>query len=273
VLEQQVLPQVERFLAERGLTLSREKTCLTQLTNGVNFLGQQLRKYARKLLITPAKKNLEAVLTKIRQVIKTHAAATAAQVIQRLNPMIRGWANYHRHIAAKATFYRVDVSIQNALWRWAQRRHRQQSARWIRQKYFPAYGRGCGVFSGTLNDRTVTRRRASEVKIVRRPTIERRRNPYDLADRAYFAQRNERHRYSALSKPHGNVWKRQQGKCPVCGEFLTEERDRHLHHQDGNHSNNGVLNLVMLHANCHRQVHSQEFDVTKPRLETGVRSA
>lgn len=257
VLEQQVLPRVEEFLAERGLTLSRDKTRITPIAQGVDFLGQPLRKYAGKMLITPAKHNTEAVLTKIRQVITTHAAASAAQVIQRLNPIIRGWANYHQHIAAKATFYRVDRAIQQALWRWARRRHRQKSATWIRRKYFPSSGRTYGGFRGMLNDTPIHLMRASEVTITRHPKGESQRNPYAPSDQAYFESRSKRQMTTRLSSCQRSVWKRQDGRCPMCGELFTAERDWHIHHQDGNHSNNSVSNLMMLHANCHRQVHHQ----------------
>src|ERR1039458_4183555 len=64
-LVNEVLPLVEKFLRERGLELSAEKTHVTHIQKGFDFLGQNIRKYGRKLLITPAQKNVQAALTKI----------------------------------------------------------------------------------------------------------------------------------------------------------------------------------------------------------------
>src|SRR4051812_4862275 len=72
------------------------------------FLGQNVRKYRGKLLIKPAAKNISALLDKIRTIVKRNKASTQAELIHQLNPVIRDWANYHRHIVAKATFTKVD---------------------------------------------------------------------------------------------------------------------------------------------------------------------
>lgn len=74
---------------------------------GFVFLGQNVRKCGNKLLIKPAKKSVKSLLDRIRKIIKGSAAATQKVLIQRLNPVIRGWAKYHRHIVAKATFSSV----------------------------------------------------------------------------------------------------------------------------------------------------------------------
>ena len=66
LLENEVKPLVEQFMSERGLQLSPEKTCITHIEQGFDFLGQNLRKYGGKLLITPSKKNMHAFLEKVR---------------------------------------------------------------------------------------------------------------------------------------------------------------------------------------------------------------
>jgi RNA-directed DNA polymerase len=111
LLEQEVKPLVAQFLQVRGLSLSPEKTKITHIQEGFDFLGQNLRKYDDKLLIKPAQKNVQAFLTKVRSLIKTNKQATADQLIQQLNPIIRGWANYHRHVVSKTTFNKVDHLI------------------------------------------------------------------------------------------------------------------------------------------------------------------
>ena len=90
LLEDEVKPLVERFLLERGLQLSPEKTCITHIEDGFDFLGQNVRKYDGKLLITPSKKNMHAFLEKVRGVIRQNRSANQESLIRMLNPIIRG---------------------------------------------------------------------------------------------------------------------------------------------------------------------------------------
>lgn len=121
-LENEVRPLVEQFLQERGLVLSPEKTCTTAIESGLDFLGQNLRKYNGKLLIKPSKKNVKAFLRKVREIINRNKTAKQRELIAMLNPVIRGWANYHRHIVASRVFQKADFEIGQALWRWASRK-------------------------------------------------------------------------------------------------------------------------------------------------------
>ena len=137
-LEQEVQPLVEQFLAERGLALSREKTRVTHIKEGFDFLGTRVRKYCGKLLCTPAKKNVRSFLDTIRGIVKRHKQALTGNLIMQLNPVIRGWAQYHQHGASKRTFAKVDHQVFTLLWQWARRRHPRKSRHWIRDKYFRA---------------------------------------------------------------------------------------------------------------------------------------
>jgi RNA-directed DNA polymerase len=123
LLEQEVRPAIIRFLKERGLTLSDEKTRVTHIKEGFDFLGQNIRKYNGKLLIKPVKKNVKNFLEKVRKVLKENKTAKQENVIKMLNPIIRGWANYHQHVVAKKTFSWVDYQIWLGLWQWCKRRH------------------------------------------------------------------------------------------------------------------------------------------------------
>ena len=113
VLEQKVMPLLVSFLKERGLELSSEKTFITHVDKGFDFLGFNVRKYKGKLLIKPSKKNVKAFLDDIRELLKSQMATKTEKLIQQLNPKLRGWANYFRHVVAKETFRYVDNVIFN----------------------------------------------------------------------------------------------------------------------------------------------------------------
>jgi RNA-directed DNA polymerase len=121
---------------------------------GFDFLGQNVRRYPNgKLLIKPSKKNVKTFLDGIRQTIKTAHGVSAADLIDQLNPKIRGWANYHRHVVSKRTFGRVDHTLFSSLWKWARRRHPNKRPHWFKPKYFDRCGnRDSSFFGETCDD-------------------------------------------------------------------------------------------------------------------------
>jgi RNA-directed DNA polymerase len=135
-LEQIVKPAVVAFLAERGLELSEQKTTFTHIAAGFDFLGQNVRKYRNKLVIKPAKDGRKALVQKTRECIKGRLGQTAETLIKALNPIIRGWANYHRYVCSAEAFWTADRIIRYQVLRWARRTHPKKSYGWLKRKYF-----------------------------------------------------------------------------------------------------------------------------------------
>lgn len=131
-----VLPQIEIFLAERGLCLNSEKTQIRSITDGFDFLGFNLRRYGSKCLIKPQKKKVLNMLQEVRDWLKKCQSMEAGSVISILNLRIDGWANYYRHVVSKAVFSYVDHQIFRALWNWCRHRHPNKSRAWIAYRYF-----------------------------------------------------------------------------------------------------------------------------------------
>jgi RNA-directed DNA polymerase len=196
LLEQEVRPLVEEFLQDRGLTLSAEKTHITHIDQGFDFLGQHLRKYGGKPLVKPSRKNVHAFLEKVRGIIGANKAAPQTLLIGLLNPVIRGWANYHRHVVATDTFDRVDHEIWRCLWRWARRRHPKKPRQWVKNRYFPHLGSRRWTFAADSGKRTPEGERiwfklvyTKETKIRRHVLIRGEANPFDPGWANYFKER------------------------------------------------------------------------------------
>jgi RNA-directed DNA polymerase len=261
LLENEVKPVVEAFMAKRGLCLSAEKTVVTHIVEGFDFLGQNVRRFGNKVLVKPAKKNLKSFLSKVRSITKDNKAIPAWQMIHLLNPQISGWVNYHRHVAAKEIFRYVDHNIWQTLWQWCKRRHPNQGAKWIKQKYFRHSGTRDWVFSATTpEEKSVTLRRAADTPIKRHVKIRGDANLFDPADECYFEQRLD---YVWSNSQHGKrkisqLGKNQKMRCPMCRQHITPETGWNIHHILERHKGGGdeLMNLVMLHPNCHRQLHS-----------------
>jgi RNA-directed DNA polymerase len=148
LLEQEVRPVVQAFLDQRGLVLSPEKTLVTPVEDGFDFLGQNFRRYGKKVLSKPSARAVETFYAGLRQVVRKSLHLDPATLISRLNPKIRGWCNYHRHASSSATFHHLDHLIFWLIWQWARRRHPRKSRHWRAERYFTTVGGDHWVFWG-----------------------------------------------------------------------------------------------------------------------------
>ena len=269
LLRDQVQPLVAHFLKERGLELSHEKTQITHIEDGFDFLGQNVRRYPDgKVLTKPSKRSVKTFLTKIKETIDSSGSQTAGEMIRRLNQQIKGWTMYHRYAASQRTFTYVDHRIFQMVWRWCRRRHRKKSRKWIKKKYFQQDGQRHWVFTGTLRDQKgqgwpIQLMAAAQVKIIRYVKIRSAVNPYDPEWEPYLEARLGWQLAQTLAGRSRieYLWKEQQGRCIVCGQPLRiTEEDCQIHHRiwrtRGGQDTAG--NLELLHANCHRQIHVRE---------------
>lgn len=212
LLENEVRPLVEDFLRARGLTLSAEKTTITHINDGFDFLGQNIRKFGGKLLIRPSKKNTQAFLAKIRAIVREQRAAAQERLIWQLNPVIRGWVNYHRHVSATRAFERVDGAIWKALWFWAKRRHRKKSVRWVARRYWHSIGSRNWTFAASVEGRQrlmipewVRLHYAVETPIRRHLKIQAKANPFDPEWNGYFEARLSLKRHRRETRHSGKT--------------------------------------------------------------------
>ena len=201
LLQYEVKPFVETFLRERGLVLSQEKTRVVHIREGFDFLGQHVRKYGGKLLIKPAKNNVRSFLDKVRSILKNARSQTQTWLIETLNPVIRGWANYHRHIVAKATFSKVDSTLWSLLWSWLKRRHPGKERRWIVNQYFQRRGLRNWVFAVPKGNLELVQ--ASKTPIRRHVKIKGQAHPFDPKWTDYL---NERKTLSKLQKEWDQIY-------------------------------------------------------------------
>lgn len=268
-------------MRERGLSLSPAKTKITHIADGFDFLGQNIRKYDGKLLIMPSKKNVHTFLTNVRSVVKSNWSASQHNLIGLLNPMIRGWANYHRHVVSKKIFAYVDSAIWRVLWRWCCRRHPSKGRYWIKHRYFRCSGARAWIFAAPTGKYwpdgkavVTTLRLAADVPIQRHTKIKIDANPFDPAWECYFEQRHGMAMFNNLAgrKKLIRLWFDQQGQCPQCGQRITKETGWHVHHRirrvDGGSS--AASNLTMVHPTCHTQIHHLDSTVVKPAPSPGL---
>jgi RNA-directed DNA polymerase len=194
LIGENIIPAINRFLAERGLKLSEEKTRIVRIEEGFDFLGQHLRKYGNKLITTPSKKNMKDFLDKVHEIIRKANGWKCADLIKTLNPIIRGWCYYHRCVQSSKAFAYTTNIILNALLRWATRRNRKRSYKWIKRKYFEksatAWVFACFIKLKDGMVKLLELIKPTQVQLVRYYKIKGAANPYDPQYFDYFAMRN-----------------------------------------------------------------------------------
>lgn len=272
VLMDVVRPWVEGFLATRGLELSAEKTRVVHISSGFDFLGWNFRKYSGKLLIRPSEKSIRSLYRKVKEVIDGNKTSTQEQLIMVLNPILRGWAHYHHPVVAKRIFTSIDAMIFKALQRWAKRRHPNKGRRWCKDRYFHTIGKRNWVFATRRAEDApgaalLELYRLASTPIVRHVKVRAEYTPFDPAYEAYGEKRRQDR--LARSKAHRSQWVTlflsQEGKCALCQAPITDTgwHDHHIVPRVAGGSDL-LSNRVLLHPECHVQVHSQGLTVPKP---------
>ncbi|MGH2611263.1 MAG: group II intron maturase-specific domain-containing protein, partial [Tepidiformaceae bacterium] len=260
VLDDAVLPRINAFLAARGVRLSPTKPVITPIAQGVDFLGQTLRKHERPhgqpgtLQMTPSQARVRALKARIKALCKQRAGPPPAPLIAPLNPVLRGGASYHRHVSCGETFATLDNFVWQRRYRWARGRHPHKTGRWIAAHDFPHQAGQSWRFTDPVSGKQVIRVRET-VTPRRHVQVQGDANPVDPAWAAYCQHRDRQLTLSASSPGRADILRQQNGRCPVCRPVIQCEEALALPHRDGHHQHHRSVHLVFLPPNCPRQVH------------------
>lgn len=198
-LQNEIMPDIRLHLKARGLELSEEKTKLSHIDQGFNFLGFSIRKYNGKLLIWPQDGKPAALLARVREQLGKLHGLPFHVVIMKLNRMLRGWAYAYRRSVAKRRMTWVDERVYGLMVNWLRREYRQQTWAKISKRYYP-FVRGRHRFSASYksakgNAKSVQLFRTSDLPIRYHTKIRSEATPYDPAFREYFDERDRRRMY------------------------------------------------------------------------------
>ena len=258
--------QIKQWLLEKGLELSAEKTFITSMEDGFDFLGFNHRRFDGKLLIKPSKKKVLNFCKRIGKEIKRLNGEEQGIIIKKLNPILRGFANYYKHVVSKVTFGYISHRVWQYLWGWAKRRHPNKNTKWVRKRYFKTIKGNQWTFACTISDR-----RGKEKDLILYPIaytpIERHikvkgeASPDDSALKEYWEKRHQKFGKSYWDKNSRNykIAQSQNWKCPICGEPLLNGEEIETHHivPIAQRGLDDISNLQHLHTACHKQVHSK----------------
>jgi RNA-directed DNA polymerase len=258
--------QIQQWLSERGLELSAEKTLITSMDEGFDFLGFNHRHYNGKLLIKPTKKKVLDFCKRIGVEIKAMNGTKQERVISKLNPILRGFANYYKGVVSKEIFSYISNRVWQYLWHWAKRRHPNKNSKWVFKAYFKTIQGKKWTFACNVSDRLEKKIILSlypiaYTSIERHIKVKGEASPDDPSLKEYWDKRNQKSgkSYWAKGSKYYLIAQNQKWKCPICGEPLLNGESIETHHivpvaQGGL---DDISNLQHLHTPCHKQVHSK----------------
>jgi RNA-directed DNA polymerase len=263
------IPVLEAWLKDRGLTLAPEKTRITHVSEGFDFLGFNVRQYkvtttrtGWKLLIKPSKRSVAALLEKLRREWRRLRGQNVPMVLRNLNPIIRGWANYFRIGVSSELFGKLDSWMFRKAWAFVSFLHPKKGAKWRKDRYW-----------GRLNAKRMDNWVFGDTKvggylqkfawfpIERHALVVGKASPDDPALREYWAKRNASS--ASMNLPVASdriIAARQQHVCPWCGNTLYNGEELHRDHvvPKSEGGPDAYSNLRLLHLYCHQQRHALE---------------
>jgi RNA-directed DNA polymerase len=144
---EQLWTVVADLLRPTGLNLSAEKTRITHLDDGFNFLGWRIQRRrkagtVRTVVYTyPSKKSLASIIGKIRSITRRSGSpyVSLEQLLRQLNIVVRGWCNYFRHGVSSATYRYVYLYMSTNVARWLRAHHPKLGWRRIQRRFLTGY--------------------------------------------------------------------------------------------------------------------------------------
>ena len=253
---------VKTYLKSKvGLELSEEKTKITEISEGFDFLGFNIRKYNGNFISKPTKDNLKGFRQKITEIMKISQNWSAYSVIMKLNPIISGWGNYYRHVASKRIFSGNDSFLFWKVYNWTRQKHRGNGAKWIYRRYYKRIkGDKWNFF-----EREMIMRKMARIPIKRFIKVRKDVRLYNMNDREYWDKREYMNASDSIYNSYDltHLFRVQGGKCAFCERYITQKdiqsHNLHKHHLKPKSAGgeDEKSNLKLIHRDCHRELHSR----------------
>jgi RNA-directed DNA polymerase len=267
---------IAEWLKDMNLEMKPSKTRISHTHNeyngkiGFDFLGFNARQYQvgkhhsarnpkKELLgfstiIKPSEGSIKGHLEEVTKTIDAHKNSPQAALISDLNPIIRGWSNYHSTGCSRDTFHKLDYILFQKLRAWAVLRHPNKNKHQIFGKYWKSVNPEKWIFGLKTKDETIRLQKYSETHIERHVKIKGNWSPYD-GNLTYWSKRLGNH--PLLGKRQSTLLKKQKGKCPHCNMLFMDNSIWEIHHKDRNRNNNKYSNLLLVHKHCHDKIHAK----------------
>lgn len=258
-LYQELVP----YLEKRGITLATDKTRVTHITEGFDFLGFHIKQYVQdknKLLIKPSKTSIQKAKKKIKTTFQKLKGKSVYTLLTNLNSVIRGYVYYWRHVVSKRVFSSMDYFIWGNVVRHVKHLHPKKSWKWIVKQYFrkPKHG-GHDKWVLTCPKTQYQIYKMIWTPIARHIGIKYKNSPDNPELSDYFAKRDKKDFDNNNTLTRIKIAKKQKYICSMCKEALQNGEALEVHHKvpKAYGGTNEYSNLQLLHTSCHIQLHQK----------------
>lgn len=273
---------VQEFLKPIGLQLNLKKTRIVHTKEyqdsppGFSYLGfdiiqkkkwvsirkSNIKKESKQdfiTLITPSKERVKQHKSKIREIIRKYRGVSQTQLIQKLNPIILGWALSKRTQISSKTFQALDMYLFLHLWKWARKRHPKMSKYKLKEKYWHSMGKRNWVFGVKTNKKVILALQYhSKIPIKKYAKVKGTSSPFD-GNIIYWTKRLGKN--PLIPPKKARLIQEQKGYCGICRKaFLPHdiiEEDHIIPKAMG--GLNLRSNVHVVHNYCHRDKTNKEL--------------
>ncbi|ACA57421.1 group II intron reverse transcriptase/maturase [Clostridium botulinum] len=252
------------YLKKRGLELAEDKTGITHISKGFDFLGFNIRQYKKikgmTLLIKPSKASMKKAKKSIKEVFERYRGNSVEVIIGKINPIIRGTGNYWSCVVSKDTYSSIDHYVWLKIRKYLKVLHPNKPWKWRIKRYFKPDFTGVSKDKWILTDPNNNKNQLIKmnwIPIVRHVLIKYKNSPDDPSLKDYFKVRDEKefNRHNILSRR--KLAKKCKYKCRVCNQSLVGEESLEINHIVPISIGGKDIydNLELLHTSCHIQHH------------------
>ena len=255
--------ELQPYLKKRGLTLAEDKTKVSKLTNGFDFLGFNFRKLHNKdgsfkMIVKPCKETIKNAKRNIKDIFVKHTGQNAGILLSKLLPVMRGHGNHWKHVVSKRMYNHMDDYVWKLTKRFLRKMHPKKPWKWIMEKHFKPDQTGQSKDKWLLTYGKYQMVKMSWTSVVRHEKILGNYSPFDAKLKKYFEQRSIKHFIAANVDSKQKLAKQQKYKCPLCGHSIvdgSEGLEMHHKHPKCQGGNDSYKNLWLVHISCHIKHH------------------
>lgn len=287
--------KITDWLKHMGLVLNPKKTRVTHTLNpyegnvGFDFLGYTVRQFyvgkthtgkdtkgqplGYKTINKPSKKAIKTHIQKTNHLLKKLKSAPQKAVVGKLNPVIKGWCNYHKVVCAKKVFHRCDSHLYMQLMEWGRKRHHNKGKTWIYQRYWHREDGKRWVFAAPVQTEEgmglLKLRRHNQTAIQRHSKVRGTASPYD-GNLGYWSQRLKHH--PLMDSTRAKLLQIQKGMCPRCGLYFQDEDVLEIDHSIplALGGKDTITNKWVYHRHCHDEKTAEDLVHIKAMKAAGI---
>ncbi len=241
----QIKGYIKKFLTERGLKMSLDKTEIININDGFTFMSRTYKKQGNQLYAYPSYDAISRFMDSMRETIENYTGSQKS-LIEKINKKIDGWTTYHKVTEAEEAFQKMDVYISALLLELCEKKHPKWDRERILEKYWYVDAEGRHHYA-LPNKKEISVKFLADTLCVNYFPVKTNVNPY--IDLEYVEKRSNERQILNVTGVYRSIWNRQGGRCYYCGKRILRDEKKMLT-EICNKDNRKSSRFVYVHSRC-----------------------